>query len=147
MITNQNLPNVQALGRIRYRAQEVNRTILRAVMAKNPNEYAMYGKQFEESLQIYSDFTKKYLETPFIPGEEALFNKVEEVWKKYVSAGERVLKLAAHEDQSALAQKVLDEEVRDLRNEHVASLDALLKFHEEEVRKSKASAEATSRRG
>nr|BFD60963.1 hypothetical protein CKG001_30700 [Bdellovibrio sp. CKG001] len=147
VITNQNLPNVQALGRIRYRAQEVNRTMLRAVMAKNPNEYAMYEKQFEESLQIYSDFTKKYLETPFLPGEEALFNKVDDVWKKYVSAGERVLKLAAHEDQSALAQKVLDEEVRDLRNEHVASLDALLKFHEEEVRKSKASAEATSRRG
>lgn len=146
-ITTQNLPNVQTLGRIRYRAQEVNRTMLRAFMAKTPEEVAHYTKEFNESLKVYDDYTKKYLEIEFFPGEEALFKKVDDAWKKYVSASQEVMKRAGKPDQEAVAQKILDEDVRMVRREHVEGLEALLSFHEEAVKKAKALAESTTSKG
>nr|WP_295905758.1 methyl-accepting chemotaxis protein [uncultured Bdellovibrio sp.] len=146
-ITTQNLPNIQNIGRLRYRAQEVNRTMLRAFMSKDPNEIAHYTKEFNESLKIYEDFTKKYLEVDFFPGEEALFKKADDSWKKYVASAQEVLKLAGKPDQEAHGQKLLDEEVRQIRREHVDGLDSLLAFHDEKVKAARASAENTTHQG
>ncbi len=91
VITNQNLPNVQAIGRMRCRAQEVNRTMLRSDDGRQCyQELSKYAKDFQESLGIYADFTKKYLDVPFVPGEEALFNKVEDDWKKFAATSNDV---------------------------------------------------------
>ncbi len=147
VIANQNLPNVQTLGRVRYRAQEVNRTMLRATMAKTPDELEKYKNDYKESIAIYADFTKKYLEVPFLPGEEALFNNVEAAWKSYIAETQEVMKIVGEQGTEDKVKKMLDEGVTTARRAHVNSLDTLLTFHEDEVKKSKALAAETSSRG
>ncbi|WP_374029888.1 MCP four helix bundle domain-containing protein [Bdellovibrio bacteriovorus] len=147
-IANLNLPNVEALGRIRYRAQEANRTMLRAVMARTPEEVAHYTKQYGESLELYDSFIKKYLEVPFFNSqEEALFNKVDASWKKYVAMTNDIVKNAGKPEHNERILKLLDEELREIRREHVDGLGALLSFHEEAVKQAKIEAADTTRQG
>lgn len=145
-ITNQNLPNIMSIGRLRYRAQEVNRVLLRASMTTTPQEFEKYNGLFKESLAIYSDFTKKYLEVPFFPGEEALFNATEADWKKFVDIAQQAMDLQAkHED--AAVDKMLEHVIPDVRRAHDDSLNKLLKFHEEQVKASTVKAAQTSHEG
>ncbi len=147
VIANQNLPNVQALGRIRYRAQEVNRTMLRSVMARNPQELEKYSNDFKESLVVYDDLTKKYLEVPFLPGEEALFSKVEDAWVKFTDKTKEVVALSGNASRQKDLDKLMDEVIPAVRKDHADRLNELLVFHEEEVKKSKATAAEISSRG
>jgi len=146
-IANRNLPNVQSLGRIRYRAQEVNRTMLRAAMAKTADDIAHYQKEYGDSMGIYDDYVKQYLSVDFFPGEEALYKRVDDAWKKYTGFTDDIMKRMGKADQEAYIQKILDHDIREARREHVDALGKLLDFHEAEVKKSKALAAEISHRG
>jgi methyl-accepting chemotaxis protein len=145
VISNQNLPNVQAVGRLRYRAQEANRVMLRSTMAKTPEEIARYAKEFEESVVRYDEFTKKYLETPFLPGEEALYKKGEAAWGGFVTVARQVIALAIKRDQEAQLEKILDEEIPKVRRPHDEAMSELLAFHDERVAAAKSDAALSSK--
>ncbi|WP_373999187.1 methyl-accepting chemotaxis protein [Bdellovibrio bacteriovorus] len=145
VIANQNLPNVNSIGRIRYRAQELNRTILRASLAKTPQEVSKWHEEFKESIVRNDELTKKYLEVPFLPNEEVIFAKVDAGWKKFVEGGEKLMDAALKGDQASV-DRILDGEIPQLRRNHDDALSELLVFHEEAVKQAKIkAAEATSR--
>lgn len=146
VISSQNLPNVQAVGRMRYRAQEANRLMLRGSMATNPQEISRYSKDFEDTVARYDEITKKYLETPFLPGEEAIFNKIDTAWDPYVEKSREILKLSSDPAQQVRMQKVIDEEIPKLRGPHDEAMAELLNFHDTEVAKSKEEATSASAR-
>jgi methyl-accepting chemotaxis protein len=146
VISNQNLPNVQAVGRLRYRAQEANRVMLRSTIAKTPEEAARYAKEFEESVARYEEFTKKYLETPFLEGEEPLYKKSEAAWGKFVEVAREVVKLATLGGKEAQIDKFLDEEIPKVRRPHDDSLSDLLNFHDEKVAHAKVEAADSTKR-
>ncbi|KHD89387.1 MAG: hypothetical protein OM95_03175 [Bdellovibrio sp. ArHS] len=146
IIANQNLPNVNSIGRIRYRAQELNRTILRASLAKTPQEATKWYDEFKDSVVINDTLTKKYLEVPFLPNEEALFSKVDAAWKKFVEGGEKLMAAALKGDQASV-DKILDGEIPLLRRNHDEALSDLLVFHEEAVKNAKVQAAETTARG
>ncbi|MEN0059018.1 MAG: methyl-accepting chemotaxis protein [Bdellovibrio sp.] len=147
VIADQNLPNVQTIGRLRYRAQEANRVMLRSTMSKTPQEVEKYVNEFKESLDRNDELTKKYLEVEFLPGEQALFDKVDAGWKKYVAVAQDILKTAGRPELEAQMNKLLEEVVPGVRREHDDSLSELLSFHEREVAKAKTVAADTSRQG
>lgn len=146
VISNQNLPNVQAVGRLRYRAQEANRVMLRATMSKAPEEVARYAREFEESLSRYDEFTKKYLEVPFLPGEEAYFKKTETTWVQYTEVAKQVLKLAGRPEDQAKLDHILEEEIPKVRRPHDEALSELLAFHDTRVAEAKLEAANASSR-
>lgn len=147
VIATQNMANVQSVGRMRFRAQEANRTLLRAVMSKNQTEVERFRNQFSESVTIYDDFTKKYLEVPFLPNEEPLFNSMEEAWKKYVVAANELLKMTGNPETQALQEKTLDEVISPIRRDHTEKMGSLLDFHDKSVRAGQESAAASTRQG
>lgn len=133
VIATQNTPNIQNVGRMRYRAQEVNRLVLKTGLARSPEEIAGYKKDYEASLKMYEDFTKKYLEIPFQPGEEILFKNTEEEWRNFVKVTSRGLELASQTEQREEFQKFLYNDLPKARTALVEDMDALLKYQDEQV--------------
>lgn len=146
VISNQNLPNVQAVGRLRYRAQEANRLMLRGSMSNSPEDIARYSKDFEDSVVRFDEFTKKYLETPFLPGEENIFKKIDLSWRPFVEKAREVMKLSSQPDQQGRMQKMIDEEIPKTRVPLDDAMSELLAFHDAEVGKAKLQASQASSR-
>jgi methyl-accepting chemotaxis protein len=147
VIATQNMSNVQAIGRMRYRAIDLNRTLLRATIADNKEGVTKYTGEFNESLDKYAELTKKYLEVPFFPGEEVLFTAVETAWKKNVAKSQEALSKAGMADQKAFVEKIRDEELPSLRRDHDNKLSDLLKFQDDKVLESQKAASDASRQG
>jgi len=146
-IATQNMSNVQNVGRMRYRVQEVNRSVLRSALARNADELETYRKDYQESLKIYDSFTKKYLEVHFEPGEEKVFNEVEESWKNFVKITGETLNLAGDPTKRAAFDEHLFGTLPKARAALVEDMDNLLKFQDELVKAAQAKASEISHRG
>lgn len=146
VIATQNLPNVNLTGRLRYRAQEANRILLRLTAAKNVEEINRFKQELQESFKTYADFMKKYREVPFAPGEGEIVESSQKSWDKFVSATSSILELAAKGDSEGI-EKLLTTEVRESRNANNEALSKLLVFHEEMAEKQGLMANEASNEG
>lgn len=146
VIATQNLPNVNLTGRLRYRAQEANRLILRLTAAKNAEEVNRFERELQESFKIYAEFMKKYREVPFAPGEGEIVESAEKSWEKFVAATASIIEYA-EKGESANVEKVLTTEIRESRNANNDALSKLLVFHEEMAAKQEKLANESSAEG
>jgi hypothetical protein len=147
VIAIQNMENVISIGRMRYRAQEVNRLVLRSALAKNGEEIARYKSDFEESMKDYAEMTKKYTADPFFPGEEAIFKKVDDSWKLYSIVAAKGIELAADPTKRAEFDKVIYTELSKSRAPLEDNLSELIKFQEGLVKDGQKNAAETTQRG
>lgn len=146
-IATQNMSNIQNVGRMRYRVQEANRLVLRSGLAKTAEEVEPYKKDFQESLNVFDSYTKKYLEVPFLPGEEQIFNQMDTSWKNFVKVAKETLDLNGDPNRKADYEKNLFHTLPEARAEVVSKMDALLKFQDEAVKAAQAEAKEVTQRG
>ncbi|UOF02705.1 HAMP domain-containing methyl-accepting chemotaxis protein [Bdellovibrio reynosensis] len=146
-IAETNLPNIASVGGLRFRAQEVNRVLLRAVFATDEKEYDNYKDQYTSALGEYESAVKKYLEVEFFPGEEALYKSSEEHWKSFVKMTAVIIELAGKPEGKEKAHQMLTENLTPLRRAHADSVSGLMQFHLDAASKASNEADELSQRG
>lgn len=147
VISKTNLPNVLAMGGLRFRSQEVNRVLIRAVFSDNEKDYAMFKEEYKKGLEGYEEAVKKYEEIEFVPGEGELFNSSEDHWHQYVKTSSEIIELAGKPETKQKAAAMLTEVLTPFRKNHAESLSTLMKFHQDLAQKATAEAEDISKLG
>ncbi len=94
-VTNTVLPNVQSSDAMYLDYQRV-RIALRTLglPGLTAQQAEVEIKAVETSIARYEKNVERYLETPFLPGEKELFDKVDSDWKSFKETGVKVLSLS-----------------------------------------------------
>lgn len=91
-VTNVELPNLINLNNmfLQYRAVRINLRTLGLPGLPASEEQAAVSK-VQKSIEAYEAARKEYLAVDFLPGEEKLFNELDQHWQKFKQIGASVL--------------------------------------------------------
>lgn len=102
-------------------------------------------KSIQDSIDDYVKSDKGYQDIPFVPGEEAVYNKVDGAWKKFKAASDEVIELYKKEGASDKAVDLFLTKYIPAGNDYSKAIDDLMDFQSAEAAKwSKQSAEAAA---
>lgn len=139
-IANRSLPKIEALGMIRYQAQEVNRTVLRSNMMRTVKDYERIQNFYTEAMDAYEKAFSNYRNVNFLPGEQEIYDKIDTAWKKYTTHSEAVFKKGFQAEFSHEVSEIVEGPLTAARTDHVNSLQELIAFQQEAVKNTKAAA-------
>ncbi len=139
-----NLPNSAAIGRMQAEYRNV-RVGVATLAAKNlPDaDAAEMLERIKVSTEKYIKADKDYNDIPFMPGEDEVYNIVNDAWKKYQAFSERVV--AAYKDP-AQRDKITSmlSEGKEYSKNFSNNIEKLFKFHADAAAKSTQEAKSIS---
>ncbi len=87
-------------------------------------------KRAKEEIESYEKVSKSFMGTSFLPGEEKLFESVEESWSEFKKVGQKVLKAHKEHDFQALLSEILYQGPEASAKFKTAAV-ALINFHKD----------------
>ncbi|MBL7555229.1 MAG: methyl-accepting chemotaxis protein [Bdellovibrionaceae bacterium] len=128
VMPNQNLINSMYLE---YRSVRIN---LRSLGLPNlsAEDSKKYIAEVEKSIENYEKLDAKYLEIPFLPGEQELHEKVNNNWKSFKALGIRAINLYKQGGADNMAQlnKIFLVDCVDEAKRMDEAIDAVKQYHE-----------------
>lgn len=92
-------------------------------------------KEIEEEKQKYLELDKLYSQIPFVEGEDEVYGKVSDAWKKLESATNEILSAYKAEGSSENATNLLISKYTPASYDYVKAINTLIDFQETESKK------------
>ena len=136
-VVNVNFPNTVFLTRMRGLQKDV--VIQAAGMSGahlTPEEIKAAEVSIQKSETAFAETSKGYLEIPFVPGEEELWNAVDAGWKPFLAMTKELLELSAKATKESEAERdaKFSGEYKKLRTAFVASIGKIVDFQSAETK-------------
>ncbi len=139
-----NLPNSIALGKMQAEYRSV-RIAVATLAAKNLSDQdaAEMLEKIKTSTEKYVKADKDYNDIPFMPGEEEVYNVVNDAWKKYQAFSDRVVATYKDPAKRDNITSMLSEGKEYAKN-FATNIEKLFKFHADAAAKSTQEAKSIS---
>lgn len=143
-----NVPNLENVGRMRFRAQEANRIALMALGAKTPVEVAEFHKDYKTAVERYQELVKSYLSVPFGEGEEEIFNKCDGGYKKFIEVLDSGFSLMmTSPEKRAEIEEIMYKKLPPIQEKYQSDMKTLMDYHSDMAEKYSRSAEDLASKG
>jgi len=136
-IADVNFANLEQLSLIRDHTQTLKAEVLGSgLTAPNRESRREFDTKVTQLLERYQETDKKYLEIPFVTGEQALYDKVASQWKIHQDALKRVAEFYTmamnNPGDSEKFGRYIETDYTKAANSHLASIEELTEFQLEQ---------------
>lgn len=145
-VVDVNMANVEKMSQMKdsVRVLRVRSTFITAYPTGHDEEVKESIERMKKEIEKYEKADKAYQEIPFVEGEEALYNKMNENWKNVKTKTLEILETYSKEGGPEQSQKLFFNGFAQATNAYFSTIDELIEFQHKQSQMWQNSAKETA---